>query len=91
MPKYDAVLADASPLISLEKLPTGLPLLQHTFCTPVVPEVVLQEVSSFLPHGSGYFDRHGVRRLVAVEIVPFVSSDSLDADLRPLGPVNAPP
>lgn len=70
MPRYDVVVSDASPLISLEKLPDGFSLLEFTCSRLLVPETVVQEVSYFLEPDQDYFDRHGVRRFVEVEIVP---------------------
>lgn len=70
MPKYDAVVADASPLISLEKLPAGFSLLPHTCSQLLVPEAVAQEVAAILEKGVDYFDLYDVRRFVGVEIIP---------------------
>lgn len=70
MPKYEAVVADASPLISLEKLPAGFSLLQHTCSRLIVPQAVALEVSVFLEEGVDYFDLHDVGRFVGVEIIP---------------------
>lgn len=70
MPKYDAVVADASPLISLEKLQGGFSLLPYTCSKLIVPEAVLEEVSYFLPAGEDYFGRQHVPRFVDVEVVP---------------------
>lgn len=70
MPRYDAVVTDASPLISLENLADGFSLLEHTTSKLVVPESVAQEVSYFLREDVDYFDHHRIRQVVEVEVVP---------------------
>lgn len=70
MPRYPAVVADASPLISLEKLTGGFSLLRYTCSTLLVPEAVASEISHFLPAGEDYFEHHGVRRFCEVVVAP---------------------
>lgn len=82
MPKYAAIVADASPLISLEKIPNGFSLLAYTCSKLLVPKAVADEVSVFLDEGVDYFEHHDVRRHVEVEIVPS-REDSLQDDENP--------
>lgn len=84
MPKYPAVVADASPLISLEKLSGGFPLLAHTCTRLLVPEPVVQEISYFLESGIDYFDHHQVSEFVDVEVIAR-KAIPLSADLTPAG------
>jgi predicted nucleic acid-binding protein len=70
MPKYDAVVADAGPLISLEKLPGGFDLLRYTCSRLLVPLPVLGEVSHLLLPGEDYFARYRLPKAVTLEIVP---------------------
>ncbi len=82
MPRFDTVVADASPLISLEKLSAGFSLLEHTCARLLVPQVVLDEVSYGLATGVGYFERYPLSAGVDLQVIP-------DAQITPLPPAEA--
>ncbi len=69
MARYDAVVTDAGPLISLEKLPNGFALLEHTCAKLLLPQAVAAEVSYFFPDEDAYFAQHRVREFIEVEVV----------------------
>ncbi|MDY7095094.1 MAG: hypothetical protein SX243_19130 [Acidobacteriota bacterium] len=78
MPRFGTVVADASPLISLEKIPGGFSLLANTCSRLLVPQAVAEEVSFYLDEGVDYFRHHGVGQSVGVEVVGAVELGVLD-------------
>jgi predicted nucleic acid-binding protein len=82
MPRCGALVADASPLISLEKLPGGFSLLAHACSQLLIPAPVAEEVSYALAEGEDYFEKHGAHEVVEVEVVP-ASTITVSEDLDP--------
>jgi len=67
MPKYDVVVADTGPLISLEKL-ARFDLLREVCSTLLVPRAVLEELSRPDPE-SDYLKVSGIADVVECQVV----------------------